>query len=222
MASDGFEKDVDLLLKDEALPRHLRTDIATLLEDRKLLGTALNRNLLSRKETVSMPPNPSPPKCSHDEHSRCVVVIGMRESAAELPSCRVIDDIYAARHLMDFLGIECSPVSTIRMGRYNRSHPRLLKIVLPSSFHARQMLQPASRLRNHFIPKLFIRPSLPKAERDRLKAERVARHNSTLNRNSTPPPIVDNLNVSSHSITNAPQNPLLSQSAAQAPGQMSN
>ncbi|KAL6733085.1 hypothetical protein Aduo_003769 [Ancylostoma duodenale] len=61
MASDGFEKDVDLLLKDEALPRHLRTDIATLLEDRKLLGTALNRNRelleeidLLRKENVEL------------------------------------------------------------------------------------------------------------------------------------------------------------------------
>ncbi|KAL6723519.1 hypothetical protein Aduo_018512 [Ancylostoma duodenale] len=39
-----FDKDVDLLLKDEGLPKHLCTVIAMLVEDRKLLESVLNRN----------------------------------------------------------------------------------------------------------------------------------------------------------------------------------
>ena len=79
--------------------------------------------------------------------------------------------------MMDFLGIECQPNSVVRMGRYDQAHSRLVKIVLPNSRFARMMLNRAPRLRNYPVQRLFLRPSLPKTERDRLRAERVARLN---------------------------------------------
>ncbi|KAL6736175.1 hypothetical protein Aduo_006557 [Ancylostoma duodenale] len=123
----------------------------------------------------SSSPAPTPVEDSDKERKRCVVVVGMRESASPLPSRRLVDEINEACHFMDFPGVGCSPASVFRMERPNPSYPRLVKIVLLTSFHANLMLRRAPRLNNYTTQKIFIRPSLPKVERDRLRAEREAR-----------------------------------------------
>ena len=68
------------------------------------------------------------------------------------------------------------PISTYRMGKPNNSYDRLLKVVFPSSFFANLTLRRAPRLRNFpFKSGVFIRPSLSKEERDRLRARRDER-----------------------------------------------
>ncbi|VDL86784.1 unnamed protein product [Nippostrongylus brasiliensis] len=127
-------------------------------------------------------PSPHPPSivhsddaCDEKERRRCAVLIGLPESGADLPSVRVADDFRAVRSLLDFLGIQCYIVHVDRMGPYNRSHPRLLKICLPRSFYVNQLLRRAHRLRYYSTPKLFLRPSLSKEERTRARAERLSR-----------------------------------------------
>lgn len=111
------------------------------------------------------------------ERSRSIVIAGIAESNYPSSSARVIQDIQCVRDIMDFLSIDCYPVSVYRLGRYNRNYPRLIKVVLPASVFAKQMLRRAPRLKHFKAPGLYIRPSLPKAERERLRKEREARRN---------------------------------------------
>ncbi|EYB98826.1 hypothetical protein Y032_0128g1464 [Ancylostoma ceylanicum] len=112
------------------------------------------------------------------ERARSLVFIGVPESTIDQPSARVAHDFQCVREIMDFLGIECAALAVYRMGRSNPSYPRLLKVVLPSSFFAKQMLRRAPRLKHFKAHGVFLRPSLTKEERERQRAERVARRSS--------------------------------------------
>ncbi|XGW10836.1 hypothetical protein V3C99_012393 [Haemonchus contortus] len=116
------------------------------------------------------------------ERKRSIVLIGVPESYAQLPSERLVSDINVLKKIFDYLGIECSPLTIYRMGRANAAVPRLLKVVLPSSFYARQVLRRAPRLRYFSIPKIFIRPSLTREERSRARTAprtRLAQRNTS-------------------------------------------
>lgn len=69
---------------------------------------------------------------------------------------------------MDYLSIECPTLAIYRLGRAIPYRRRLVKAVLPFSFHARQMLSRTCRLAHFHPAKVFLRPSLPKSERERL------------------------------------------------------
>ncbi|KAK5964685.1 hypothetical protein GCK32_018438 [Trichostrongylus colubriformis] len=99
----------------------------------------------------------------------------MPECMACLPSERLVSDINFVKRVFDYLDIECSPLSVYRMGQLNPSLTSLLKVVLPSSFYASQVLRRAPRLKHFSTPKIFIRPSLAQEERNRARAERLAR-----------------------------------------------
>ncbi|EYC45600.1 hypothetical protein Y032_0422g1192 [Ancylostoma ceylanicum] len=114
--------------------------------------------------------NDKPPARSFEEieRARSIVIARIPESKSELSSARMHHDYDCIRDIMDFLAIDCSTIAVYRMGRFNVNHPRLLKIILPASFYAKQVLRRAPRLRFFKVKGLYIRPSLPKAERDRL------------------------------------------------------
>lgn len=113
------------------------------------------------------------------ERKRSVVIIGVNESSSPVASDRVLYDAGCVRRILDFLSIDCRPVAIYRMGRFIAGKARLLKVVFPASFFASLSLKRASYLR-HFPEKgVYIRPSLSKPDRDRLRAERLARLNST-------------------------------------------
>ncbi|EYC20476.1 hypothetical protein Y032_0022g645 [Ancylostoma ceylanicum] len=58
------------------------------------------------------------------------------------------------------------------MGSPNSSRPRLLKVILPSTFFRNLMLRRAPNLRSFQArEKVFIRPSLTKEERDRRRTQ---------------------------------------------------
>ncbi|XGW15061.1 hypothetical protein V3C99_000943 [Haemonchus contortus] len=63
------------------------------------------------------------------------------------------------------------------MGKPNHTRPRLLKVILPTSSFQRQLLSRASMLKHFSLKGIYIRPSLTKAERDRLRALRATRLN---------------------------------------------
>ncbi|KIH63764.1 hypothetical protein ANCDUO_05933 [Ancylostoma duodenale] len=125
------------------------------------------------------------------ERSRSIIVAGLPESSAEQASLRVYHDYNCIREIMDFLGIDCSIVAVYRLGRVANNRARLVKLVLPASVFVKMMLKHAPRLKffkNHGI---FLRASLPKSERDRLRAERVARCNAPSS--SVAPPLIPSI-----------------------------
>lgn len=64
------------------------------------------------------------------ERSRSVVIQGIPESKAPVPSVRVVDDFNPIRDIsdiVDFLCIICSTISVFHMGCFHPSRPRLSK-----------------------------------------------------------------------------------------------
>lgn len=212
-ASVDIDTPLNALVNDNSVPGYLRSVVLFLVEERKRLSDlyrelheevtylrAENTKLKSSQGDNSQttptrddPPAPSmvspavdPPasRTYEDvERARSLIIAGIPESRADLASIRVVHDFNCLREIMDFLNIDCSIVCAYRMGRFNQSYPRLLKVVLPASFFAKQMLRRAPHLRFFKAKGLYIRPSLPKEERDRLKREREARRSTVHSQN---------------------------------------
>lgn len=127
-------------------------------------------NGLSQLNIVSTPTMPY----NEIERKRSVVITGINESFAPVASSRVLHDIAHLRQLFDFLHIECQPFCLYRMGRVVSGRPRLLKGVLLSSFYDSLILRRAPRFKAFPMRGIFVRPSLAKSERERLKIERMA------------------------------------------------
>ncbi|KAL6738118.1 hypothetical protein Aduo_011701 [Ancylostoma duodenale] len=120
-------------------------------------------------------------KCEEKERLRSVVVSGIVGCNDANAQNRINYDSDCIRKILHFLNVECAPVSFYRMGKPskpNTKFPRLLKIVLPSSFFRNDLLRRAPRLKSFPVSGIFIRPSLPKEERERLRALRLARNHS--------------------------------------------
>lgn len=81
----------------------------------------------------------------------------------------LLNDFVRVREIFDFLQVDCHPVFVYRMGQVVNGRPRLIKIVLSSSFSTKLILLRASRRRTFFIRgwTFFIRSSLAKPKRDR-------------------------------------------------------
>ncbi|KAK6030367.1 hypothetical protein OSTOST_03505, partial [Ostertagia ostertagi] len=192
-SSPDLDRQVELLLSDESMPSHLRTVLAWLLEERKQMysisvlckelsdevtklrseNAELKQRLsdsLSGVSIVSAPdpstsPKPIVPVISsfeEVERRRSVIVSGVSESLDPVSSSRVMHDYHAVRDIMNFLSIDCSTISLFSL----------------SSFFAKLLLRRAPRLKHYRHSGVFLRPSLPKEERERLRTERLARRNS--------------------------------------------
>ncbi|EYC22374.1 hypothetical protein Y032_0017g3311 [Ancylostoma ceylanicum] len=85
--------------------------------------------------------------CCCEERIRSVVVSGVSECRDINVISRMNHDLDCVRKLFHFLNIECNPVSIYRMGKPNPKFPRLLKIVLPSSYFRNDILRKAPRLK---------------------------------------------------------------------------
>lgn len=133
------------------------------------------------------------------ERRRSIVVIGVKECSAPVSSAGVVHDTNCIRLILDFLSIECRPVAIYRMGRPVPGKARLLKVVFPASYFAMLTLKRAPHLRFFSEKGVFIRPSLSKLERDRLKVERLSRTQN----HSSPSELVRNQQISSDTMNNS-------------------
>ncbi|EYC13950.1 hypothetical protein Y032_0042g620 [Ancylostoma ceylanicum] len=106
------------------------------------------------------------------ERLRSVVLSGVPESNANSSVERAHHDMICIHQILDFLNVECLPSAVYRMGRYDASKHRLLKVVLPASKYQKEAIRRAPRLR--FFPHkgVYLRPSLTKEERNRRRLER--------------------------------------------------
>ncbi|KAL3110156.1 hypothetical protein niasHT_015759 [Heterodera trifolii] len=116
---------------------------------------------------------------AEQERHRTLVLLGLPESAAALPSERVQEDRKVATKILDHLDVEAEPTAVFRLGRYDpqRTTPRPLKVVMPTPTHQHMALggwkRERARLRSQQnLARLFIRPALTK---EQLKEEYEAR-----------------------------------------------
>ncbi|KAL3088519.1 hypothetical protein niasHS_009971 [Heterodera schachtii] len=113
------------------------------------------------------------------ERLRTLVLLGLPESNAALPSERVQEDRKVATKILDHLDVEAEPTAVFRLGRYDpqRTTPRPFKLVMPTPTHQHVALggwkRERARLRSQQnLARLFVRPALTK---EQLKEEYEAR-----------------------------------------------
>lgn len=174
---------VDILLETRAEIKELSRRNADLMEEVRLLreeNLALKQNTSSVSKSVVDPsPNGSPNAVlsmePDIERKRSIVLSNIPESSAQSPSERVGHDIACVNQILDFLNIECNPMTVYRMGKLDARRPRLMKVVLPASRFQMEAVRRAPRLR--FSPShrgVYLRPSLTKEERERRRGERLS------------------------------------------------
>ena len=211
-----------------------------LLEEVKVLShevTSLRKENVKLKDLATRDPQSSPNNSlsvvssnqfyemyEERERRRSIVIIGVPENRNPNRASKISHDFRCVGQILDHLAVECDPISVYRMGRPNTTYDRLLKVVLPSSFHASLALKRASQMRFFPLSKgVFIRPSLSKEERLKRRAQRRSRlsvqKSNVVEDSGTPlavpntnPLIVQsqNSNISMHSssLTNTPSTTL--------------
>lgn len=142
---------------------------------------------------------------SHDcyerkEMERSIVIAGIPECR----SSRAVDcinfDYDCVFKLISFLDVPVRPVAVYRMGRRVGGRPRLVKVVLPTSYFRDVIIKKSHLIRNSPFRGTFIRPSLPKSERTSTVAKTVRSSRANTIPSSGPPvshssPVVNRHNV---------------------------
>lgn len=128
------------------------------------------------------------------ERRRSLVFVGLPESNAAKPSDRIKQDAATVETILDELGVEATPAACYRMGRVDqaRTGGRPLKIVLPASVFQHIALGGWKRNRERLratpqFARLWVRPSLTKAQLESEWQARMARRNrgGTMAQNGT-------------------------------------
>lgn len=109
------------------------------------------------------------------ERLRSIVITGIDESQAPVARHRLQHDFDCVMDVLSYLGIECFPTTLYCMGRPKRGSARLLKVILPSTYHQKLAVRRAPWLRSFSIRGIFLRESLTLAERVRRRELRAAR-----------------------------------------------
>ncbi|VDO36388.1 unnamed protein product [Haemonchus placei] len=148
----------------------LDTDYA-MLSASQLLKAVLERNtdpviekmLLALAEKI---PKEMSELMEADKRSRSIVLSGLEEAPSHsLPSEKQRDLEAKVSDVLDVLNVECRPVEVYRMGKEDRSRPRLVKVLLPSRFHWRTALANARNLKSSGFANIFVRRSMTPDER---------------------------------------------------------
>lgn len=137
------------------------------------------------EKTATEVPERTPLSYEEVERLRSVIIGGVPELKSSNTRERVSYDYQSACNVLDFLGVECNPISAYRLGRPDQGHNRLLKVILLARVFQRFAVVRAPRLR--FFPggSVFLRKSLTPEQRKRRREERNA---SNVSRSSALPP----------------------------------
>ena len=103
------------------------------------------------------------------EKRRSLVISGLPESTAAIPSDRSKADRDEVVKLMDAIDAEVTPMQVYRLPRsqdYKGKQPRLLKVVLATSYQQKNALIKSKELKKNLdYGNVFIRPSMNREER---------------------------------------------------------
>lgn len=84
---------------------------------------------------MTKPPQELAKAVEVEKRGRSLVLSGLPESASDIaPSSKQKELESKVSQVLYHLGVECRPVEVYRMGRL-KTHPRLVKLVLPSWSH---------------------------------------------------------------------------------------
>lgn len=90
-----------------------------------------------------------------------IVISNVPESSSSKPSERSTHDFGFVVEVLNHLGVECTPCSVYRMGRFDQNRPRLIKVVLPASRFQRLAIKGAIQLRfSPLLKGIYLCPSL--------------------------------------------------------------
>ncbi|KIH67325.1 hypothetical protein ANCDUO_02345 [Ancylostoma duodenale] len=95
------------------------------------------------------------------------VEAGLPEPNESRPSLRQALDEKKVSEILDAPGVQCLPTDVHRLGRYDESRPRLLKILLLPRSHWSSVLASSYKLRSCGFQNIYVRRSMTSAERQR-------------------------------------------------------
>ncbi|KAL6742477.1 hypothetical protein ANCDUO_15803 [Ancylostoma duodenale] len=146
-----------------------------------------NQNLRNRLRQFEAESDRSPPKkltnrsssqphASNDYHEnerlRSIVISGIPEHSGRI-SNRMNYDFESVCNVLFHIGVECWPTNVYRLGKRDPGRNRAVTVILPSTRFQRVAVSKAHRLRTFSEKGIFLRASLPRAERERLKELRL-------------------------------------------------
>ncbi|KAK6015124.1 hypothetical protein OSTOST_19455 [Ostertagia ostertagi] len=161
-----------LLNEDNSVPAHVKVILVYLIDNLKKKDRELavlkdreiqlfNENSLLKQKLSSVKANPS-----HNSRENAVQVTSFVSTSPNFEPRTPCSPVEYERRR------SCSPLSIHRLGYASARSPRLLKVVLPASKFQVQLLQSAPRLRFFPIKGVFVRPSLTREERVKLRQSR--------------------------------------------------
>ncbi|EYC43207.1 hypothetical protein Y032_0500g2579 [Ancylostoma ceylanicum] len=103
-----------------------------------------------------------------DKRSRSIVISGLAESDGNTNQTESLKELEEkVSNVLDALNTHCRPMDIYRMGKFDPSRSRLVKVVLPSTFYWRRALANARLLRDAGFPDVYVRRSMTSEERKR-------------------------------------------------------
>uniref|UniRef100_A0A8R1EPL7 FERM domain-containing protein n=1 Tax=Caenorhabditis japonica TaxID=281687 RepID=A0A8R1EPL7_CAEJA len=194
--SNEYKKLKEELEQQKAKTAELESELVAI---KKLVTTQGGRNPL---------PTPLLESASELERKRSVVISGIPEGrhGSEIENWKW--DHICYNKVMNHLNVGTTPVTMYRLGRPNSHRPRLLKVVYGSSATQLAVLKRAPFLRSFPSGQLpvYIRRSMTREERDKIKSELVPKTfpNTQISRKVRPQPS-PHLNVNpTHATTSEP------------------
>ncbi|KIH68679.1 hypothetical protein ANCDUO_00988 [Ancylostoma duodenale] len=186
-APRDLEHHADALLKDESLPSNVRMAISWLLDDRRQLSAMLGeyRKLneqvdLLTSECANLESAIDRTKRTLSSHPADPQSVPVTKPSADFRECsappalpvRSFDDVERARSHGSVSFAASHTLSTLPFPfLFGKGWPE-------KDSRCFQMLRRAPRLKHFKAPGVFLRPSLTKEERERQRAQRVARRNT--------------------------------------------
>lgn len=101
------------------------------------------------------------------ERQHSIVIAGLPESNAATPTGRATDDRSKVLAMLDTADCEQLPTTVYRMGKPGGGKPRLIKLMLPTRWAVRRLLQCKKKITD--VHQVSIRPSQTLEERNRYK-----------------------------------------------------
>uniref|UniRef100_A0A8R1IVY8 Uncharacterized protein n=2 Tax=Caenorhabditis japonica TaxID=281687 RepID=A0A8R1IVY8_CAEJA len=150
------------------------------------------KKLVTTQGVKSTSPTPLLESASELERKRSVVISGIPEGrhGSEIENWKW--DYICYNKVMNHLNVGTPPVTMYRLGRPNPHRPRLLKVVYGSSATQLAVLKRAPFLRSFPSGQLpvYIRRSMTREERDKIKSELVPKTspNTQISRKERPQP----------------------------------
>lgn len=186
---------VELLVQTRSEIKTANERNATLIEEIRSLREedAFLRNKLANIEsergngTLHQTEVKASPSVSEDKDmARSIVLLNVPELPNSSPTERLAHDYSYVEQLLEFLGVECKVSTVYRMGKLDGDRPRLIKVELPASRFRKQAVRRAPRLRFFTSQKgIFLRPSLPLEERNRIREQRLAARRAAVEGSTT-------------------------------------